>query len=207
MKLLLVRHGNTFEPNEQSYWVGRSNDLPLSKSGIIQIEKLSQLLINKNLFPNQIICSELQRTYQTAEIIKDKLNLNLDIKVDQRLNEIDYGFWSGLTNNQIIDRFGKEELLAWQEKSIWPQNANWQESEEILIEKIKNLVSLIADQSSSSSTIMLVTSNGIIRYFLKLIPELWESYISIGKFKVATGSVSVIEKQNQNWKVIAWNES
>src|SRR4051812_6458627 len=102
MEILLARHGNTFAPQEPSVWAGSANDLPLVEKGVAQAEKLAAVLKAQNLPLSAVYCGPLQRTSHYASLIVRRLQLPFQPLVDSRINEIDYGSWTGLTNEQVI---------------------------------------------------------------------------------------------------------
>src|SRR5689334_17941090 len=109
MNLILSRHGNTFGPNDPVVWAGLTNDLPLVEAGIAQAERLGRVLQIQKIRPVAVYCSSLQRTSKYASIIIERAELRLKPIVDKRLDEIDYGAWTGLTNSEIIKLFGEKE--------------------------------------------------------------------------------------------------
>ena len=68
MRLILLRHGNTFGPGEPSRCVGVNEDLPLVAEGIAQAKRAGVYLRSQLLVPDVVFCSELQRTRVFAEL-------------------------------------------------------------------------------------------------------------------------------------------
>lgn len=117
MKLILARHGNTFSANDKVCWVGSQNDLPLVESGVAQAQRAADSLRHVDLAG--IYCAPLKRTKKFAEIIESTNERNAPSPVeDGRLTELDYGRWSGLSDAEIVDKFGEKTLRAWVDKSI-----------------------------------------------------------------------------------------
>ena len=54
MKLIIARHGNTFDPKDKVVWVGSRNDLPLVSKGVAQAHNLAKDLKNRELLPSKI---------------------------------------------------------------------------------------------------------------------------------------------------------
>jgi probable phosphoglycerate mutase len=88
-KITLIRHGAT-EYNDNHIMQG-SLDLPLSKNGILQAERLNEALAEKEF--DIIYHSPLLRTYQTAKIVNKNHNLKY-IQIDC-FREINIGEWEG----------------------------------------------------------------------------------------------------------------
>lgn len=203
MKLILARHGNTFKPGEPVVCVGSRNDLPLVASGIAQAENLAKTL---KIMPRAIYCSPLQRTQHYAKIIIERNGWALEPIIDDRLNEIDYGDWSGLTHDQIRSRFG-ETLEAWEKRSEWPLNAHWGNSEEKHIEQIHAFCNDLLKHYHQEDTLLLISSNGCLRYFLTLIPGEFKRHLDAHTFKMATGNISQFHYSHAQWQLDYWNQT
>lgn len=104
MKIVLTRHGqslwNIGETNEKYCGGGdKSFDVPLTELGIIQAHKVGKTIAKKfNI--TKIFSSPLKRAKESAKIINKYINCEL--KFLDNLREISYGFWEGLTREEII---------------------------------------------------------------------------------------------------------
>jgi broad specificity phosphatase PhoE len=201
--LLISRHGNTFAPTDKVVWVGANNDLPLVESGNNQATVLAQTLDEAGLIPQVIHTGPLKRTFCHAQIIRDKLSKNIPIQIDNRLREIDYGKWSGLTDQEIKEQFGDEELDHWRNNGIWPASFNGSEQE--TIDAVLSFADDTVIKQPDRKLTLAITSNGCIKYFLKLLAN--EENNLVGKWKVATGQVSLLAFSKSTWELMAWNES
>lgn len=207
MNLILARHGNTFGPNDPVVWAGSQNDLPLVKEGISQAEKLAEAFIIQKFIPSAIYSSPLLRTREFAEIIARKLNLSVSFTVDPRLNEIDYGQWTGLTNEQITCRFGRAALEAWNHNCIWPDEGNWGETPQKVAEEVISFIRDLSTKHAENEKILVITSNGRLRYFLALNPLEFKIRIVERNFKVKTGHICKIYVQKEQASIPLWNIS
>lgn len=206
MKLLLVRHGNTFTANDRVVWCGSQQDLPLTTVGEQQAANVASFLTQKNLIPQIIYTSPLLRTQTTAQLIQQQCKLNIEPIIDRRLNELDYGKWAGLTSNEVIEQYGLEEVTAWNETSLWPQNAGWHEQESDVIARVADFLQFLQSNTTHDSTICVVSSNGILRYFLNAIPNAWQQHITNNTFKMKTGHVSLLCFEQASSHVEFWNQ-
>lgn len=207
MNLLLSRHGNTFDPGETSVWTGSANDLPLVAQGLKQAERLAQALATQHLKPVAIYCSPLQRTRVYAQVVVDRLGLSLTPEVDPRLNEIDYGEWTGLTNAQVRERFGEQALRDWDERCMWPTVGHWGGSETQALADVASFVKDLESRHASQDLVVVVTSNGRLRYFLKLVPSEFDTRVRSGTFKVRTGSICRLTREADGaLRVPYWNQ-
>jgi broad specificity phosphatase PhoE len=97
--LLLVRHGET-DWNRDGRWQGHS-DTPLNERGREQSRELAAQL--DGMAVDVVYSSDLARARETAEIVADRLGL--EVRLDRRLRERGFGAWEGLTSTEIEGRF------------------------------------------------------------------------------------------------------
>lgn len=206
MRIILSRHGNTFSATDPVVWVGATQDLPLVDSGVLQAKCLAQALQKAVIHPKAVYCGPLKRTRDYATIVLDELHSSIKPIVDARLNEIDYGNWAGLSNTQIQKIGEGKELSAWENLSVWPKIAGWSGSSAHMAKEIKEFSKALVAHHDPTDTILVVSSNGRLRYFLKLIPGLFDHYVKNNEFKVATGSICLLRYENRKWKIKFWNK-
>ncbi len=218
MKIILSRHGNTFENGEKVVMAGLTNDLPLVKKGEEQARALGKKLKAEGITPEAFYCSELQRTRRYAELVIEELGIDATPITDSRLNEIDYGNWTGLSDDEIIAKFGADAMEAWQKYSQWPvaSNGAWASTPEEKKQQVLSFAKDMADKYAGNKTIVAVSHGGLIRSFLNLfIPPMAESncyeYASEhGEFpnwKVKTGNYCILEYALGRWNHEGWNLS
>ncbi len=87
--LIVVRHGRT-EANANGILLGR-RDLELDELGRRQAAALAPLVAGAR----RVVCSPLQRTRQTAEL------LELPVSIDERFIELDYGVLDGTPLSEV----------------------------------------------------------------------------------------------------------
>ncbi|MES0057220.1 histidine phosphatase family protein [Mesorhizobium sp. M0078] len=201
MKLILGRHGNTFERNEKVLWVGRRTDLPLTAEGSRQAEHLGAVLRQSGIFLGGLYSGPLQRTRQHAEIVARRMGCAPGLIVDPRLAEIDYGAWEGISSQEIVAQFGSEELEAWEGSSTWPRSPGWSPSEATLTDGVKTFVGQLSQTQGDDSVVLAVTSNGVLRCFSRLA----EGHMRRHGGKVATGHICILDARHDNCRVHAWN--
>jgi broad specificity phosphatase PhoE len=99
LTLLLTRHGST-PRSEPEQHLGQRIDLELSEAGRAAAEALGRRLVGVEL--ERVISSPLRRARETAELVVP----GAAVELDDRLMEMDYGRWEGLTYEQILARDG-----------------------------------------------------------------------------------------------------
>lgn len=205
MQLLLARHGNTFAPDDKVVWAGCKQDLPLVEKGRRQAMELARCFKEFNFRPSAVYCSPLKRTQEFARIIIAELELSLEAVVDSRLNELDYGSWGGRSDQEIIDLFGKENLEAWVKDSRWPKDCGWKQNPSIIASEVNSFLNDLLLRHQHENTVLAVSSNGRLRYFLQAIPGEFDKRVKSNSFKVGTGKYCSLEYTEKNWRLLDWN--
>lgn len=218
--LIIVRHGNTFLPEQTPTRVGGRTDLLLveEKKG----RAIGKYLLANNITPNKIYAAPLKRTIGTAQLIIDEANLNQKIIIDNDFREIDYGPDENKTEDEVKLRLGKvymqenylssdisdEDIMQYGEQAItlWDSEAivpnGWKVDIEQIVESWKEFSKNISD----NETVLLCTSNGIIRFAPHILDEGYNAFSKRnGGIKVSTGSVSIFEYKDSIWTCKAWN--
>ncbi len=81
MKLLLVRHGEAEESTPEL----QDKDRKLVKKGIKQMRRVGNFLSEINFSPERIISSPFIRAYQSADVILDEMELEMQIETEDFL--------------------------------------------------------------------------------------------------------------------------
>lgn len=199
--LILFRHGNTFEADQKPVMVGALTDMPLTKRGEEQAEKAASYTERYFKPVSTILAGPLQRTQRFAEKIAE--HLHRKFRVDNRLCEIDYGLWEGLSGEQIVDRYGKDIKDQWEEKGEWPESMGWLPSHEELQQTLRSFLDeQFEELHRTQAHRVAVTSNGILRVLHHIVT----GHASGSIAKVKTGHACVLTPNNLGWKIVKWND-
>jgi len=107
-RLYIVRHGQT-ESSMRMIYSGRS-DVALTETGREQARTAGEQMAGAGI--DAIISSPLSRALDTAIAIGKATGV--DVRVDERLIEVDYNAFEGLDRPQARERFG-DAFQAWRE--------------------------------------------------------------------------------------------
>jgi probable phosphoglycerate mutase len=182
-RVIIVRHGNTFDPGDIIRRVGQGTDIPLSGSGQVQAAALSTYFANTSF--DRVISSPLKRTRQTATAIAQ------NIAFDDRLLEIDYGPDEGRPEDEVVARLGEDAIALWDKDAVPPQG--WRVDPDQIKSDWADIL------AGSIGTTLIVTSNGIARFALDVAAH------DGAERKLKTGAYGVIEEHADGWHVTAWN--
>jgi len=99
--IIFLRHGQAIN-NTQRILAGRTPGIPLTEKGIDQAEKAAKFLEDMNI--SAIYSSPIERAKNTANIV-GKHN-SIDVKIDDRLIELDMGKFTGVPYDEIFSSHG-----------------------------------------------------------------------------------------------------
>jgi broad specificity phosphatase PhoE len=195
-RIIVCRHGNTFDKGDMVTRVGGRTDLPLSRSGTEQAEALSRHFADTAF--RVAYCSSLQRTRETAATILGARADGPDLNVLPFLKEIDYGPDENVAEDKVVARIGEDAMRAWEEDSRVPDG--WTVDKAAIHAGWKSLLAE-ASRLPKEETILVVTSNGIARF----LPDVVDA-VPVGlQPKLKTGAWGVVAC-NAGTRILAWNE-
>jgi alpha-ribazole phosphatase len=110
--IYLLRHGRIMDELSPRRYIGQT-DWPLDQTGMRQAQKLADHFSEVSL--EKVVCSDLQRSLQTARIITERRQVKIESVV--ALREVNLGEWDGLTfdavKNKVPDEWRRRgETLA-----------------------------------------------------------------------------------------------
>jgi broad specificity phosphatase PhoE len=196
-KLILVRHGNTFDAGDIILRVGRRTDLSLSNSGKAQAIKLGEHLKEKYGHFNACYASELKRTQETAQAILQVCECDTPVKVKSELNEVDYGIDDGRRESEVVTRIGQDAIDAWDARSIVPEG--WLIEPTLIQDSLINLCDCMQEGIT-----LVVTSNGIAR-FIDAILSPSNNYFKDTSKKLKTAAYAELIYNEGGWAIVSWN--
>ncbi|MEL6688371.1 MAG: histidine phosphatase family protein [Pseudomonadota bacterium] len=182
-RVIVVRHGNTFDTGDVIRRVGRGTDLPLSTSGRMQAEALAAQFADQTF--DNVISSPLLRTRQTAETVSST------IEFDDRLLEIDYGPDEGQPEDAVVARIGEDALKRWDEDATPPPD--WSIDPDQIRQDWRDIL------EKAQGTTLIVTSNGVARFLLDIA-----SHNGVDR-KLKTGAYGCLEERADSWHITDWN--
>jgi len=148
-RIIIWRHGRT-EWNVIDRYQGQA-DIPLDEVGYAQAIQAAEVLAAYR--PSRVYSSDLTRCYQTAEMLAQRVGL--DITTDKRLREIHVGSWEGLLGEEIraADPELARRLWAGEEVRRSPTGESPSEVAERMVEALTE----IAEEAEDQSTVVVVT--------------------------------------------------
>ncbi|MEM1397780.1 MAG: histidine phosphatase family protein [Pseudomonadota bacterium] len=198
-RIIILRHGNTFDKNDVVRRVGKQTDIPLSSSGRQQVEKLAAFFVTSGFRFSRVVSSPLKRTQETARTVLSAYPHAPDVEIDQGLVEIDYGPDDGKPESHVIARIGPEAMEQWERNALAPDGWHVDPTQ------IKSFwAQLFQSLKQEKSDVLIVTSNGVARFAIDAIGASWPD--KFPKLKTAHFGIVSIDASG-DYSVLGWNKS
>jgi alpha-ribazole phosphatase len=174
LDIVFVRHGKT-RANEEGRFSG-VYDSKISLEGREGIKKLRTHLDGIGF--DGIYVSPLGRTIETANL------LTVEYKTDERIKEMNFGIFEGLTYNEILERYPEPEA-KWS-KDFLNYRIPDGESMGDVFERTRDFINEI---SQRHERVLVITHGGIIRCALSMVFGAPDHFY---RFKIQHGMANVI---------------
>ncbi|MBU5480073.1 histidine phosphatase family protein [Blautia sp. MSJ-19] len=198
MKLYVVRHGETVW--NKLHKVQGAADIPLAENGISLAEKTGEAL--KNVPFDLCITSPLIRARKTAELILEKQPAEVPVKVDARIQEINFGVLEGV----VCMNDAREYLDSQMEKFFtdpwkFERPENGENIQDILARTKEFWDEITHDPSLQHKTILIASHGCAVRALLHNVyndPEdFWHGFVppncSVNVVEVTDGKAVLLE--------------
>lgn len=197
-RIIICRHGNTFDKGDIVTRVGARTDLPLSNSGQAQAARLHRFFHPENS-PyrfERAFCSDLRRTRETGlKILENAHPARLSEK--GFLREIDYGIDENRPEQEVVERLGRQAIMDWDTKAIVPNG--WQVDPDKIRQEWRDFCLKV---SKRSGDVLVVTSNGIARFCLDAADHI---VCEEPALKLATAAFGIVRCASEKITIEGWN--
>ena len=214
IKLVLLRHGESIWNLENKFtgWI----DVDLSSNGYNEAKNAGKLLKKEGYSFDIAFTSLLKRSQNTLNLCLSEMSLdNIEIVKDWRLNERHYGSLQGLNKNNVVEKYGAEQVMIWRRSyDIPPPQLDKNESthpihdlkyshlsDTILpsAESLKDVVErilpfwneIIMNELRKKKKVLIVAHGNSLRAIYKILNNI--SKDDILKFNIPTGVPLVFE--------------
>lgn len=165
-KLLLLRHLQS-QWNKENKFAGWTQDVPLSKEGILSAGEISQKIGKFKI--DKVYTSPLKRNKDTVELtVKDK---KIPVIVDSALDERDYGRITGLNKDEVKKQYGEECVHLW--RRSWNVAPPGGESLEDVYERAVSFFKKnIEKDLKGGKNVLVVASHNSLRALVKYVENI-----------------------------------
>ena len=223
-KLILLRHGES-QWNALNLFTGWV-DVDLSEKGVLEAKRGGELLKEKNLIPNSLHTSVLNRAIKTSELALESAGIKeIPTKRSWRLNERHYGALQGLNKKDTLEKYGEEQFMLWRRsydvppppidpndkyaQNNDPKYKDMQTSDIPLTECLKDVVKRvipywqesIVPELESGKTVLVVAHGNSLRALIKYLENISDE--DIAKLNLPTG-IPLLYRLDENFKPIVF---
>ena len=223
-KLILLRHGES-QWNALNLFTGWV-DVDLSEKGVLEAKRGGELLKEKNLTPNSLHTSVLNRAIKTSELALESAGIKeIPTKRSWRLNERHYGALQGLNKKDTLEKYGEEQFMLWRRsydvppppidpndkyaQNNDPKYKDMQKSDIPLTECLKDVVKRvipywkesIVPELESGKTVLVVAHGNSLRALIKYLENISDE--NIAKLNLPTG-IPLLYRLDENFKPIVF---
>jgi broad specificity phosphatase PhoE len=185
-RLIIVRHGESehnlavdlFDEGSdellRKQYDVRDMDIPLTKKGVYQAKETGKYLAKKERF-DICFCSPYKRTLQTAQNITDQFDYDINIYLDNRLREKEFGKLHGLSKEQIKEKYPEEYHDRERDGKYWyrlPRGENYPDVEARIHNFLDKLV-----RDWAGKKVLIVTHQVCCKLFRALFEHLGEEEV------------------------------
>ncbi len=195
--VILVRHGET-EWNRKRRIQGGGSNTKLNENGRKQAECIAQRLKGERI--EAIYSSPLDRAMETARPIAEKCGL--EVNIEPSLREIEAGELEGVLLSELGERFS-QVLTAAVRGDTLPKIPGGESLDEIRKRAWKAILAIM--DKHPDGTVAVVTHYFVI---LAVVCSVLDTpIIRIGRFRLGTASLTVIERKDDVIRLAGFNEA
>ena len=110
--VVLLRHGATRLTSEKRFSGVGAGDPGLSAAGLDQARRAARSPLLRRVAFVEVLCSPMTRCRETAELVAAELDL--PVRIEAGLREMDFGLWEGMTFDEVQDRY-PDDLREWKQ--------------------------------------------------------------------------------------------
>jgi probable phosphoglycerate mutase len=193
--IIFLRHAQA-KNNVERILAGRKEGFPLTQTGLQQAENIAKFL--KPLEISTIYSSPIERAMSTANLAAK--SLNLEVKTDSRLTEIEMGMFSGMLYEDMFVKYGNVFLKFYQDNPIIEENG---------VETFSNVKKRVLDivnycsKEHKGQNVLLVTHMDPIKAMLSTILHLKPE--SLYELIIRNASLTILKKEQNNYSLAAIN--
>jgi len=193
--IIFLRHGQA-ENNTKRILAGRTEGVPLTKTGVEQAERIAKYL--KHMDISAIYSSPIERASNTAKIVADYNSLNY--KLDDRLIEIEMGKFTRMNYDDMFAKYGNVFLKFYENDPIIAkcEVETFAEVQKRVLDMVGYIV-----KKHKNQNVVLVTHMDPIKSMLSTIMDLKPK--TLFELIIANASLTIIKEQDKKFYLSAIN--
>ncbi len=193
--IIFLRHGQA-ENNTKRILAGRTEGVPLTKTGIEQVERTAKYLLPLNI--SAIYSSPIERARHTAAIIAENNSLNYEL--DDRLIEIDMGKFTLMNYDDMFAKYGNIFLKFYENDPVIAEHEV--ETYSHVQRRVLDMIDYVIKKHGNQN-VVLVTHMDPIKSMLSVVMDLKPK--TLFELVIANASLTIIKEQDKKLSLSAIN--
>ena len=193
--IIFLRHGQA-ENNTKRILAGRTEGVPLTKTGVEQAERIAKYL--KHMDISAIYSSPIERASNTAKIIADYNSLSYEL--DDRLIEIEMGKFTRMNYDDMFAKYGNIFLKFYENDPVIAEH-----EVETFLEVQRRILDMVTDvvKKHKNENVILVTHMDPIKSMLSTVMDLKPK--TLFELIIANASLTIIKEHENKFSLSAIN--
>jgi len=194
--IIFLRHAQA-ENNTKRILAGRTEGVPLTKTGIEQAERIAKYLASIDI--SAIYSSPIERARHTAGIVAKNCSLE-EVVIDERLTEIDMGKFTRMNYDDMFTKYGNIFLKFYENDPVISEH-----EVETFPHVQKRVLDMVDDvlKKHNNENVILVTHMDPIKSILATVMDLKPK--TLFELIIANASLTIITEQDKKFSLSAIN--
>ena len=196
--IIFLRHAQA-ENNTKRILAGRTEGVPLTKTGIEQAERIAKYLAPIDI--SAIYSSPIERAKHTAEIVANAFDQDtVGVELDERLTEIDMGKFTRMNYDDMFAKYGNIFLKFYENDPVISEH-----EVETFPDVQKRVLDMVDDvlKKHNNENVILVTHMDPIKSMLATVMDLKPKILF--ELIIANASLTIITEQDKKFSLSAIN--
>ena len=196
--IIFLRHAQA-ENNTKRILAGRTEGVPLTKTGIEQAERISEYL--KPLDISAIYSSPIERAKHTAEIVANAFDQDtVGVELDERLTEIDMGKFTRMNYDDMFAKYGNIFLKFYENDPVIAEHEV--ETFPDVQKRVLDMVDHVLKKHNNENVILVTHMDPIKSMLAKVMNLLPETLFEL---IIENASLTIINEQDGKFSLSAIN--
>jgi len=193
--IIFLRHAQA-ENNTKRILAGRTEGVPLTKTGIEQAERIAKYLAPIDI--SAIYSSPIERAKHTAEIVAK--NCSLDVVLDERLTEIDMGKFTCMNYDDMFAKYGNIFLKFYENDPVIAEHEveTFPDVQKRVLDMVDHVL-----KKHNNENVVLVTHMDPIKSMLARVMDLKPK--TLFELIIVNASLTIITEQDKIFSLSAIN--
>ena len=196
--IIFLRHAQA-ENNTKRILAGRTEGVPLTKTGIEQAERIAKYLASIDI--SAIYSSPIERAKHTAEIVANAFDQDTaGVELDERLTEIDMGKFTRMNYDDMFAKYGNIFLKFYENDPVISEHEveTFPDVQKRVLDMVDHVL-----KNHNNENVILVTHMDPIKSMLAKVMNLVPQ--TLFELIIANASLTVITEQDTKFSLSAIN--